>query len=391
MRARVVSTSFTFCAVALITGCATAPGPVALNARNTQLAPLYRVEQPAGTAVGQYAAGRLHLAEGRVDAAIARFRNALILEPGYVDALNSLGIAFGLEGRHEEAIEAFRTALASAPESARLLNNLGYAQFEAGRLQEATESLERALQLDPGHARAQTNLRWLVEARDRASKIEQPPPAPKPRAPASLDAASMQALERFRQAAAVVPVRAPQVESRESDVEIVRSNSGDTMLVPVAPAVYELRVAPAARQPLPVSTDAPGVVASEPERPSLQPASLAIDRIEVSNGAGTTRLATRTAQRLGQMGAKVSRVTNYSSFGQRYTEIHYRDGHADEAGRLGKRLPVAARLVAVTGLRADVDIRLVVGRDIAGADVAAWWGSPAVAAVAGTAKAPDGG
>ncbi|MCO5101075.1 MAG: LytR C-terminal domain-containing protein [Burkholderiaceae bacterium] len=389
MRARIVSTSFTFCAVASITGCATAPGPVQLNARNTQLAPLYRVEQPAGTAVGQFAAGRLHLAEGRVDAAIERFRSALALEPGYVDALNSLGIAFGLEGRHEEAIEAFRTALASAPESARLLNNLGYAQFEAGRLQEATESLERALQLDPGHARARTNLRWLIESRDRASKSERPPSAPTPRAPAPLDPASMQALERFRRAAAVVPVHAPRVESRESGVEIVRSNSGDTMLVPVAPAVYELRVAPAARQPLPAA--APGKAESEPERPSLQPASLAIDRIEVSNGAGTARLATRTAQRLGEMGARVSRVTNHSSFEQRYTEIHYRDGHADEAARLGKRLPVAARLVAVAGLRADVDIRLVVGRDIAGADVAAWWNSPAVAAVAATAKAPDGG
>src|SRR5690606_585113 len=94
---------------------------------------------------------------------------------------------------------------------------------------------------------------------------------------------------------------------------------------------------------------------------------------EVSNGAGMSRLATRTARRLTQMGAAVARVTNYRSFGQQRTEIHHRDGHAESAKRLGERLPVDAKLVSVEGLRGDVDVRLVVGRDMVAGDVAAWW------------------
>ena len=99
----------------------------------------------------------------------------------------------------------------------------------------------------------------------------------------------------------------------------------------------------------------------------------AIDRLEVSNGAGTSRLAARTAQRLSRMGAAVTHVTNYRSFGHQRTEIHYREGHAEDAKRLGERLPVDAKLVSVGQLRAGVDIRLVLGRDMAADEVAAWW------------------
>src|SRR5690606_16588386 len=52
---------------------------------------------------------------------------------------------------------------------------------------------------------------------------------------------------------------------------------------------------------------------------------------------------------------------------------HYRDGHAESAKWLGARLPVDARLINVGGLRGDVDVRLVVGRDMVQSDVAAWW------------------
>jgi hypothetical protein len=118
----------------------------------------------------------------------------------------------------------------------------------------------------------------------------------------------------------------------------------------------------------------PAAAAVTEQKPApLRTSLAAIDRLEVSNGAGTSRLAARTAQRLSRMGAAVTHVTNYRSFGHQRTEIHYREGHAEDAKRLGERLPVDAKLVSVGQLRAGVDIRLVLGRDMAADEVAAWW------------------
>lgn len=415
---RLLSVSLTACAVTLITGCATAPGVVELNSRNTKIEPVYRVEQPAGTAAGQYAVGRMYLAEGRVDAAITRFRNALTLQPGYVEALNGLGVAYGQKGRYEEAAEAFRTALAAAPDAAHLLNNLGFAQFKAGHLQEASVSLDRALRLEPHNTRTRENVRQLAEARERAARepavAAVPASAAVPQLPVAAPvqvALTMKPDEPVAapQVAAVVPVQvtmralaptqavaaapapmqdrpAPVVEAataavpapgaepaRSASFEVVLAKSSDSVLVQVAPAVYEIRPISAAQQvasgPATVPVSAVGKLKPAPAQTSLA----AIDRLEVSNGAGTSRLATRTARRLARMGAEVTHVTNYRSFGQQRTEIQYRDGHAENAKKLGERLPVDAKLVSVEGLRGDVDVRLVVGRDMATSDVAAWW------------------
>lgn len=418
MENRRLPASLTACAVALITGCASTPGTVELNARNTRIEPLYRVQQPAGTAAGQYAVGRLHLAEGRTDAAILRFRNALILEPENGEALNGLGVAYGQQGRYELAVEAFRAALASMPDSAHLLNNLGFAQMKAGRLQEAAASLKRALALDPRDARARENLRQLIEARQHAPQetiigVTAPLSPAGAAAPtgaamrsigsravaqaASVASTQIGELSMKPQAAVPVPERLAVVQDRpvpaaEATVaavaapapvrstqhaagpsfEIVLAKANDGVLVQVAPSVYEIRLnsaipeTVAERAPLPAA-------ATEPKPAPLRTSLAAIDRLEVSNGAGTNRLAARTAQRLSRMGAAVTHVTNYRSFGHQRTEIHYREGHAEDAKRLGERLPVDAKLVSVGQLRAGVDIRLVLGRDMAADDVAAWW------------------
>jgi tetratricopeptide (TPR) repeat protein len=376
------------CAVTLITGCASGPGLVELNSRNTKIEPLYRVEQPAGTAAGQYAVGRMQLAEGRVDAAITRFRNALTLQPGYVEALNGLGVAYGRKGRYEEAEDAFRAALVTAPESAHLLNNLGYAQFKAGRLQEASASLRQALRLDPHNVRTRENFRQLIGARERAADARVPVtaavpvPTPAPQVPAAVPAQVVLTMKpdepvaaapmRVEAATKAVPV--PSAEpARSAGFEVVLAKSSDSVLVQVAPAVYEIRLVSAMQRAAAGNPTVPVAPAHAPKPAQARTSLAAIDRLEVSNGAGISRLATRTARRLAQMGAEVARVTNYPVFGQQRTEIHYRDGHAESAKRLGERLPVDARLVSTEGLRGDVDIRLVVGRDMVAGDVAAWW------------------
>src|SRR2546429_3326171 len=44
--------------------------------------------------------------EGLLEEAVARYREALALDPGYVDAWHGLAMAYNELGRHPEAIEA---------------------------------------------------------------------------------------------------------------------------------------------------------------------------------------------------------------------------------------------------------------------------------------------
>lgn len=334
------------CAITLITGCATATHTVLAP----RIAPVYRVEQPAGTAAGQYAVGRMELAAGRIEAAIQRFHQSLRLDAGYAEAHNGLGVAYGEQGRFDEAIAAFRSALATGPAHAHVLSNLGYAQYRAGRLDDAWESLTRALELDAYNVRTRENLALLAERRRHATRVA---------APAQAASASIR------------PVTAPVVEIVE------REGS--------APAL--VRAVVAAAQSMAAAILEPAAVAPASTVPAQ---ALASEGLEVSNGVGIKRLAARTARRLSRLGIDVASVSDYRPFGLRASEIHYRTGHLAGAVALQQRLPVAATLVGVPALRSGSDVRLVIGRDMLAQAALAWWNQPLPAATVAHADARGG-
>lgn len=285
----------TTCSVALITGCATGTDRTA-DLQAPRVEPVYRVEQPAGTAAGQYAVGRMDLAAGRVEDAISRFRNALRLDPNFADARNGLGVAYGQQGRYDDAIAAFRATLASGPARAHVFSNLGYAQLRAGYLDDAWESLTRAFELDAWNKGTRANLRLLAERRQQRTQqatvlASAEPAAARPAAtestvaePAAVSvdepatgiaapaagAAGIDALPAGRAASAVAdgsaasvdgappravvrPVTAPPV------VEIVQRPGQATELVPVVVSVAQSLAADALAQPAVPATVMSGV------------------------------------------------------------------------------------------------------------------------------------
>ncbi len=454
------------CAVALITGCGTAPGKVGVDDRGAKIAGVYRVQEPVGTAAGQYAVGRMDLAEGRVAAAIQRFENALRLDPNYVEALNGLGVAYGQTGRYAEAGASFRSALASGPAAAHVLNNLGYAQMKLGQLDEASVSLARSIALDPINARTRENLELLAQARESAmlARATKPEPAREPaqqeapqaahapidnaaagvaepsmapslptqattvRAmPAEASQAAAPQVEPTIAAASALPpidegaarveaVHVPAIEvvaqvkspdwnarlvsearsiaattleesARNTSYEVVMAKSNDGTLVRVAPNLYELRLAPRVAASR-VEASRVAAVAAEPDGTPVPLAS--VDGLEVSNGVGLPRLASRTARQLSRFGADVARVSDWRNFAQRRTEIHYRAGHLAGAKAVSDRLPVEVRLVRASQMRAGVNVRLVLGRDMVVSQVASWYDEPSGVVRTATAPAPAG-
>ncbi len=102
---------------------------------------------------------------GRLDEAIAEFREALRLKPDLAEAHYNLGNAlYALPDRLNEAVYEYQAAVRLAPEIADAHNNLGNALSKIpGRLNEAIAEYEAALRLQPENAQTHSNLgaAWL--------------------------------------------------------------------------------------------------------------------------------------------------------------------------------------------------------------------------------------
>jgi Tfp pilus assembly protein PilF len=96
---------------------------------------------------------RLEEEAGDDDAAIARYRHVLELQPANVLALNNL--AFALAVRHNAAGDALplaRRAASLAPRSAIVLDTLGWVEHLLGGDDTAASLLAQAVRLEPGLA-----------------------------------------------------------------------------------------------------------------------------------------------------------------------------------------------------------------------------------------------
>jgi hypothetical protein len=93
-------------------------------------------------------------------------------------------------------------------------------------------------------------------------------------------------------------------------------------------------------------------------------AQLKVYKLEIANGNGLTGLAKRVGRALARQGMPWARLTNAKPYRQTQTVIQYRPSFEHEAQVLGNRLPKAPRLVLDEHLRANADLRLVLGKDI---------------------------
>ena len=95
---------------------------------------------------------------GDVDGAIELYEQALAINPQHIPALVSLGAALEGQGRRDLAIEQYRKALDAAPGDVFLMNKLGIALARQGQLDEAIDLLTRALEIDPTNDAVRRNL-----------------------------------------------------------------------------------------------------------------------------------------------------------------------------------------------------------------------------------------
>ncbi len=112
--------------------------------------------------LGNFLADRERLAE-----AVAHYRQALAIDPRYVDAHFNLGAALFSQGQYDEAIAQYRQALKIQPDFVLAHNNLGEVLARQGRLDEALAQYRKALEIQPDFVLALNNLGEVLARRGR--------------------------------------------------------------------------------------------------------------------------------------------------------------------------------------------------------------------------------
>jgi len=326
--------ALSICGLFSIVGCASTS-----EQADWRVEPFYGVTQTNKTPEQLYRLGQYYSELARYDEAITAYKAALGRDPGFAKAHNGLGVVYARQGRYDKAILAFQDAIAIAPRSAYLHNNLGYTYFLQGSNERATKALEEARHLD---SQNKTVLRNLTLARKNREQV------------------ITKSIER---PVAANLSKGPVEHSTQALAEKLPGAQPDVALVAVAPNVYELREKKLqGTEVKTIALPATPAKSLDPRNPAGQTEPF---RLEVSNGNGTKGMARRVAKSLKYIGLETALLTDQPPFQQVSTEIQYRDGYRPQAARLGAALQVPIDLVKNDTLRNDIDVRLLLGRDIA--------------------------
>jgi tetratricopeptide (TPR) repeat protein len=98
------------------------------------------------------------LAKGKIDEAVARFKEAVKFNPEDEDAHYNLALALARQENREAAMKEYLEALRIYPDYAEAHNNLGNLLVNEGKFSEAVEHFQAALKISPDNASAHNNL-----------------------------------------------------------------------------------------------------------------------------------------------------------------------------------------------------------------------------------------
>jgi Tfp pilus assembly protein PilF len=326
------------------------------------------------------------------------YLDALARHNGHPALANNLGFSYYQAGNLAKAEACWRQNLKHHPGSAAIRNNLGLVLTRLGRQeealalwqaaegdQEARRHLNQALaalakkpapvasrpKTEPGHGVTTT----AAQALGAAAAVATPSPKIDPNEPvlpATVTALKPQGKDvagatspgaeagRADKAEPAAPTGPPgqagpiqvQVSAAGQVIENASAGQGKAQagLTPLTPR-------PAA--PVPAAATLPAS-----RLPILQADELLHTKVEILNGNGISNLARRHRASLHLEGFDTVAIGNHRDFGQAETAIIYRPQAARVAQVLGSKFFRTATLTMNPQLREDVEVRVILGRDI---------------------------
>lgn len=318
--------------ISALTGCASYFSGKEFSAYEVR--PVTNIQQSESSAENLYHIGEYYQRKKQWSNAIEAYQKALLLQTDYVEAHNGLGVVYGILGQYEIAIDHFKKAIALDSSKDYLYNNLGYAYYLHGMYHDAELSIQTALSNNPHNGKAKKNLALIHK---KMGIVE---------GSGNLNEAMEKVEEIVLEPSARIPSQA----------------DSSQRLIQVAPQVYEFRSQPITQKM--VFAHAEGVVKQVAEihkntKESTQ------QGIEVSNGNGVTGMARNVANYLNDAGFGQSRLTNHQTFKQSQTEIYHRVSAQALAEKIIRVLPGQVKLIESNDLREDVNLKILLGQDIA--------------------------
>ena len=110
-----------------------------------------------GTAEEYNARGISHTKNGEFDLAIAAFRKAIKISPGYAEAYCNIGIVYECKGEYYRAIEIYTEVIQHNPNCVEAYNNRGIVYGEKGECDLAIKDFNKAIELKKDYAKAYNN------------------------------------------------------------------------------------------------------------------------------------------------------------------------------------------------------------------------------------------
>lgn len=319
--------------VLLATGCAQTAGTM-------EVRPVLEVRHGMRTADALVQLARYHRGTGDMARTEQAYRRALEADPDHPAALGGLGGVLAERGELGEAEALFARAAAAQADAAYLYNNLGYVQMQQGDFPAARASLLKALTLRPDYAQARANLKLLGQRTGDRSLVAQAEARPA----SSPDSA---------QAVNAPPVLALAMDHAITLPRTKRPEEESGIAVAGAPKGVHLRNI---RQIdiMPSSGDQPVVIGALRMAP----------RIELANGNGVRRFASRIGTSAREQGHRIARIRNGSSYAVKRTVIEYRRGYEAEARAFAAMLKVDAVLREQTDAIRWAEMRVILGHDL---------------------------
>jgi tetratricopeptide (TPR) repeat protein len=142
------------------------------QAELTQLAEPAERAQPPAARVEPLARAKALVTEGRIEEAIAVYREIVADDPSSLKARNNLGLLYEGMGQHARALEQLESARAIEPENVAVLSNLAGTLLSLGRFDDAEREIRRAMKLDMESVDVRANLGILYFRRGQYALAE---------------------------------------------------------------------------------------------------------------------------------------------------------------------------------------------------------------------------